>query len=200
MYSLISFDVAPVLNFRTTNLSQADNSPSATLSRIVLHRGGGLTPPHRRFLTAVIAHGGQIDGRLADRFARHHDAGAACRTEHDERHVWQRPRRTEQQLQSPQPGSRSQFVACSFETASDRRRSAPIGSATSDSSARHSNAWSDYRRATAPHRTLTFRCRRRIRRLQRRVRQRPARFRLISSRPIATHRPLFLDEGRPLPC
>jgi hypothetical protein len=63
MYSLISFDVAPVLNFRTTNLSQADNSPSATLSRIVLHRGGGLTPPHRRFLTAVIAHGGQIDSR-----------------------------------------------------------------------------------------------------------------------------------------
>ena len=62
MYSLISFDVAPVLNFRTTNLSQADNSPSATLSRIVLHRIGGLPPPHRRFRTAVIAHGGQIDG------------------------------------------------------------------------------------------------------------------------------------------
>jgi hypothetical protein len=63
MYSLISFDVAPVLNFRTTNLSQADNSPSATLSRIVLHRIGGLPPPHRRFWTAAIAHGGQIDGR-----------------------------------------------------------------------------------------------------------------------------------------
>jgi hypothetical protein len=198
MYSLISFDVAPI--FRTTNLSQADNSPSATLSRIVLHRGGRLTPATSEILDRRNS-AWRADRRSseADRFARHRDAGAACRTEHDERHVWQRPRRTEQQLQSPQPGSRSQFVACSFETASDRRRSAPIGSATSDSSDRHSNAWSDYRRATAPHRTSTFRCRRRIPQLQRRARQRPARFRLISSRPIATHRPLFLDEGRPLP-
>jgi hypothetical protein len=82
--------------------------------------------------------------------------------------------------------------------ASNDRSSAPTGSATSDSSGRHSNAWSDYRRATAPHRTSTFRCRRRIPRQQRRARQRPARFRPIASRLVATHRPLFLGRGRPL--
>jgi hypothetical protein len=64
MYPLIPLDVAPVLNFRTANLSQADNSRSAALSRIVMHRIGRLPAPHRRFWTAVVTHREQIDGRL----------------------------------------------------------------------------------------------------------------------------------------
>jgi hypothetical protein len=73
----------------------------------------------------------------------------------------------------------------------------PTGFATSDISGHRSTAWSDYRRATASHRTWTFRCRQRIRRPRHKAQQPRATFRLISSKLISTCHPLFRIPCRP---
>jgi hypothetical protein len=158
---------------------------------------GVLPAPHRRFWSAVVAHRGQIDGRLRRIVSREMGRQvplaevSAVNTAPGEgiARDSRNGRRRKQGGSHSSRRSRHHFKL----SLSDELPS--TGSATSETSGLRSSAGSDYRPAPATHRTSTFRCRRRIPRPRRRARQKRARFRRISTRLISTHRPLFLGEA-----
>ncbi len=161
---------------------------------------GVLPAPHRRFWSAVVAHRRQIDGRLRRIVSREMGRQvplaevSAVNTAPGEGIA----RDSRNGRRRKQGGSRDLQRSRHHLKLSLSDELPSTGSATSETSGLRSNAGPDYRRAPAPRRTSTFRCRRRTRRQQRRARRPRARFRRISTRLISTQRPLFLGRGRPL--